>query len=89
MSNQFPLLVQMSSFLYISMAVGYLATLVIRIKEKNYKEVLLLLIPFYVIKSILSMEEHRTKKLLSILVMGALLLWVIIQVIIMVLTPPI
>ncbi len=71
------------------MTVGYLTTFVIRLKEKNYKEAALLFIPFYVIKSILSMKESHTKKLLSISVMGALMLWIIIKVITIVLTPPI
>lgn len=88
MSEQFPLLVQLSEFLYLSMALGYISTFVIRFREKNYKEVLLLFIPFYVVKSILSMKETHTKKILSITVMGALLIWTVIQIVIIVLTPP-
>ena len=88
MSEQFPLLVQLSKLLYLSMAVGYLATFVLRLREKNYKEFFLLFIPFYVVKSILSLEETHAKKILSILVLGALVLWIVIRIIVIVLTPP-
>lgn len=89
MPEQFSFFALLSKLLYLSMTVGYLTTFVIRLKEKNYKEAALLFIPFYVIKSILSMKESHTKKLLSISVMGALMLWIIIKVITIVLTPPI
>ena len=89
MFESFSYIALLSNLLYLSMIGGYLATFIIRLREKNYKEVALLFIPFYVIRSILSMKETQTKKFLSIAVMGALMLWIIIKVILVVLTPPI
>ena len=84
------ILQSLDTFLYGCMLIGLLGTTALAFKERGPTYALLvLLIPFYYcFKYLFAMEDSNIKKILSIFTMGGLLLFVFVQIIVLVLTPP-
>ena len=74
---------------YILMAIGYLSTIIYAAGRKEYKKTFfLVVIPFYVFRYILRMEENQTKKMLAVSTMGAFTFFVLASIFKIIMTPP-
>ena len=79
-----------SELLFILILVGIILTTFLAFKKQGIKKGLFVLfIPFYIIPYLLKMQEGNTKKILSTLVLGCLVLFILIYIIDFVFTPPI
>ena len=87
MQTETPTLNLLVNIFFTSMALGYAASFLIAIRDKAYMEILKLLLPFYVFRFILKMEEGYLKKLLAISVMGAFLLFALVSIFRIVIVP--
>ena len=90
MNDSFPLLTKIANILWLSIFLGIASAAYLSWKEKKIREAFyVILVPFYVIRVILKRKEDNTKKWLSISVMGAFVILVFIQLVIIVFTPPV
>ncbi len=71
------------------MLIGWIAALWFFFRAKQVKTVLLsAFIPFYVLYSVLKMEETLTKKVLAIMLHGAFLIFTLTSILKLIMTPP-
>jgi len=70
------------------MSLGIIISLILMIHNKEYRTLgISLIFPLYVIKYILKMEETMLKKLLAIHVMGVFVLFCIVNILKIIMTP--
>ncbi|MBL8993487.1 MAG: hypothetical protein JNM63_09120 [Spirochaetia bacterium] len=89
MPTQTPVIDFVENLAAISMILGWSVVLWGDIQSKTWKALALnLLVPFYVLRTVLKMEESNKKKLLAISLHGAFFVFFVAHILKLVMTPP-